>query len=288
MSDLQLFEQNKSEFQIALSGSAIKPEQFLQTLAKLYNEKLKDCDRQSVISCALSVAENGLSPDPLRKQVYLIPFKDNNQNKTICTLLVGYRGYIDIAYRGGQEVVGYGCVHENDEFIEPEQFGMVPIHRKAIENRGDLVRAYCVTRNIKTGSVAHTVMVKEEILKRRDSSAQYRYAVKNKKENETFWFKWPDEMWIKTVMKYHLDRVPLDQKAQESLQKLNEVEYSRETDTTPSDANFQIFVSKINEANNESDDFKAMMLDSIAGDIAKANLSDDQKIQLEEMIASAR
>lgn len=66
------------------------------------NPALQDCDAGTILSCALLGESLNLSPSPQLGQYYLVPFKDNKNNRMVATFILGYKGYIQLAIRSGQ------------------------------------------------------------------------------------------------------------------------------------------------------------------------------------------
>jgi recombination protein RecT len=73
--------------------------------------KLMQCSPQSFLSALLQSATLGLEPNTPMGHSYLIPYGKE------CTLVVGYQGYIDLAYRSGVVTsIHANVVREGDEF----------------------------------------------------------------------------------------------------------------------------------------------------------------------------
>ncbi|MCL2220982.1 MAG: recombinase RecT [Oscillospiraceae bacterium] len=66
------------------------------------NPALQECDAGTILSCALLGESLNLSPSPQLGQYYLVPFKDNKNNRMVATFILGYKGYIQLAIRSGQ------------------------------------------------------------------------------------------------------------------------------------------------------------------------------------------
>ena len=58
--------------------------------------KLLECDQVSVFDALTTCAQLGLSPSGRLGSAYLIPFNGK------CTLVIGYKGFVDLAYRSGE------------------------------------------------------------------------------------------------------------------------------------------------------------------------------------------
>lgn len=65
------------------------------------NKDLQQCDFGSVVSAGLLANALELSLSPSLGFAYLVPFKDNKNNRTVATFILGYRGYIQLSIRSG-------------------------------------------------------------------------------------------------------------------------------------------------------------------------------------------
>jgi recombination protein RecT len=77
------------------------------------NPELLKTTPPSFILAVLNAAQLGLEPGPLGHS-YLIPFKNHGVLET--TLILGYKGLKDLAYRGGAEYIDAVSVHEGEPF----------------------------------------------------------------------------------------------------------------------------------------------------------------------------
>ena len=66
------------------------------------NPDLAKCDKVTILSAAMVGEALKLSPSPQLGQFYMMPFKDNKNNRTVATPVIGYKGYIQLAIRSGQ------------------------------------------------------------------------------------------------------------------------------------------------------------------------------------------
>jgi recombination protein RecT len=66
------------------------------------NPTLQECDAGTILAGALLGESLNLSPSPQLGQYYLVPFKDNKNDRTVATFILGYRGYVQLALRSGQ------------------------------------------------------------------------------------------------------------------------------------------------------------------------------------------
>src|SRR6266567_377007 len=127
--------------------------------------KLLECSPESLLGAMMLAAQLGLEPGPLG-QVYLVPFKRQVE------FVVGYRGYIDLAYRSGQvKDVAAALVHEGDEFSY--QYGTTPklLHvPEGPAGEREIEAAYAVAR-LRTGGTVFVVTYGDDWEKARKASA---------------------------------------------------------------------------------------------------------------------
>ena len=71
---------------------------------------IRGCEQNSILIAALNVAKLGLIPDPQIGHVYLVPFKGK------ATVIIGYKGFIELARRAGGIMEACELVYEGDEF----------------------------------------------------------------------------------------------------------------------------------------------------------------------------
>lgn len=71
---------------------------------------------QSFILAVLNAAQLGLEPGPLGHS-YLVPFRNSKTNATECTLMLGYKGLKELAYRADTvDLIDAVSVHEGEPF----------------------------------------------------------------------------------------------------------------------------------------------------------------------------
>jgi recombination protein RecT len=162
----QLLERMKPEVARALPES-IGVERFTRVVMTEIRRtpKLLECSPESLLGAMMLAAQLGLEPGPLG-QVYFVPFKKEVE------FIVGYRGYIDLAYRSGQvKDVTAALVHDGDAFHY--EHGTTPklkhVPLGPAEER-EIVAAYAVAR-LRTGGVVFAVIYEDDWEKARKASA---------------------------------------------------------------------------------------------------------------------
>jgi recombination protein RecT len=105
--------------------------------------KLAECTQASFFECLLSLSQWGLEPDGRR--AHLIPYGNK------CTLIVDYKGYVELAYRSGfVKNIHADVVREGDifEYASGRILNHVPHFLRRDEDKpaqsGKVYAAYCV------------------------------------------------------------------------------------------------------------------------------------------------
>lgn len=157
--------------------------------------KLADCSTVSIVDALTTCAQLGLSPSGRLGSAYLIPFKDK------CTLVIGYRGYVDLAYRSG-DVASFHAevVHDKDTFVHEEGLHPVLKHIRSEEvDPGPLRAVYAVAR-MKDGGVSHVVMLRREVLA---------IKARSRASSDGPWVTDEAQMWCKTAVRRLIKLLPL-------------------------------------------------------------------------------
>lgn len=163
---LQLLERMKPELARALPEQ-IGVERFTRTVLTEIRRtpKLLECSPESLLGAMMWAAQLGLEPGPLG-QVYLVPFKRQVE------FIVGYRGYVDLAYRSGVvKDVNAALVHDGDAFHY--EYGTTPkLKHVPLGPAGerDIEAAYAVAR-LKTGGTVFAVIYEDDWTRARKASA---------------------------------------------------------------------------------------------------------------------
>lgn len=172
--------------------------------------KLMECDSVSVFDALTTCAQLGLSPSGRLGSAYLIPYKDK------CTLVIGYKGYVDLAFRSG-EVMGFGAqvVHENEPFDATEGFDLaIHKHDRDVDNPGPL-RAVYAWATLRGGYSVRVLMWKREVLA---------IKARSRASSNGPWVTDEAEMWKKTAIRRLIKMLPLSPQKAQGLHKAQEAE----------------------------------------------------------------
>lgn len=198
--------------------AVMTPERFsrIALTAVSGNPKLQEAVVKSpmtFLGALMTAAQLGLEPNTPLGQAYLIPFNNKKyvngawQKVIECSLQLGYRGLIELAYRSGEvTMVDAQVVYENDKF--EYELGLDPKlkHIPAASNRGRPIYYYGMFRT-KTGAVGFKVMSYDDVLEHAK-----RFSKSYNKEKNTFTGPWNsdfDAMAKKTCLIAALKYAPM-------------------------------------------------------------------------------
>lgn len=162
---------------------------------------LQKCTPQSIVASAMQAAQLGLEFGGVLGQCYMVPYKEE------ATLIIGYRGYIELIRRSGLVInIQATAVYANDVF-EYEQ-GLEPKlrHVPAKTNRGEITHFYSVAW-FKDGTKSFIVMSREEVEKIRDGSNGYQMSKRFNKPSP--WDTHFEPMGQKTAIRRHQKTLPV-------------------------------------------------------------------------------
>lgn len=232
---------SKKQFALALPKH-LSPDRFVRIAVSIVskNPALLNCTRESLFSCLLDCSQLGLEPDG--RKVHLIPYGNK------CTLIVDYKGLVDLARRSGELAdIHADVVGENDVFEYSYGSNSKLVHIPNLKGRGRLIAAYSFVK-MKDNSISFEIMSIDEIMSIRDRS---------KAKNSGPWITDFCEMAKKTVFRRHSKWLPV---SSELLQASFEKDYDVPYDIQPSvstkpDVSMPepIFVEEKTEEKNDDD-----------------------------------
>lgn len=182
---------------MAIPPGIITPERFVRTAITTIrkNTDLLNCTKASFLGAMMTAAQLGLEVEPSLGQAYLIPYGQE------CTLIIGYKGYIELAFRGGI-IMESKAVREHDRF--DFDFGSdshLGHGWKLGEPRGEII-GYWGKASFPDGRTKFHVMDLEDIAKRRARSA-------SASGKRSPWHSDPEAMSMKTVIRAMIPQIPL-------------------------------------------------------------------------------
>jgi len=81
------------------------------------NPKLKECSAVSLFGALIQAAQLGLMPDSTLGECYFVPFANTRKGIKECQIIIGYRGYIQLALRSKEvKKISARAVRSSDIF----------------------------------------------------------------------------------------------------------------------------------------------------------------------------
>lgn len=211
MTDLQTYLSGKIKGSIeAVLPKHLTPERMLKIVyvAASREPKLLECSKESIAMAVVTASQLGLEPSSAMGQAYLVPYKNWKKNNQLeAQLIIGYKGMIDLARRGGHVTnIEAHVVHEKDTF--EIQYGLEPklIHKPyfGTGDPGKPVAAYAIAL-IKDGGYQTEVMTLREIEAIRDRNRNPGKPL----SKDSPWVRDFEEMARKTVVKRLCKYLPM-------------------------------------------------------------------------------
>lgn len=188
----------------------ITPERWWRAVLTAINKtpKLKDCTIESVMDCMLEVAQTGLQIGGALGEAFLIPFRDTRNNRSLCTVVYGWKGLVKLVHNGGAaKSITCDVVHAKD-FFEYER-GTKP-HIKHVpsseDDPGPIIASYAVAF-LGDGLEDFEIMWPRDIKKIRGVS----------RATSGPWFDWEEQMWKKSAIRRLQNRLPKATDAQQAI-----------------------------------------------------------------------
>lgn len=181
----------------------LTPERLIRIcLLATSNEKLAKADPNTLLGAFLVLGSLGLEPNTTLGHAYLLPFWNGKDKKTDVQLIIGYKGYIDLARRSGQLVsIHADVVRASDRFSYEYGTNEHLIHCPSFtDDQSKPLCAYAYARV--TGGQAFEVMPWAKVMAVRNSSAGY-------KSGYSPWMTHEDEMAKKTAIRRLAKVLPL-------------------------------------------------------------------------------
>lgn len=127
------------------------------------NPKLRECDPAKVLGAFAYGLQLGLVPGPL-DLIHLVPFGSD------VVFLVGYRGYVELAYRSGLvKDISATLVYQGDNFKVKGGTSPKIEHEIAARGEREIEAAYAVA-HLKTGGTVFRVIYEEDWTRARKAS----------------------------------------------------------------------------------------------------------------------
>ena len=190
--DLLWNEQAKGQL-AAVAAKHMNPERMMRVVANAIRTtpKLQECEPMSFLGALMQCAALGLEPNSALGHAYLIPFENKRNGVIEVQMVIGYKGFIDLARRSGQLAAIHGDVIYDDDKVFSHEYGSNQ-HLRHVPGprRGKMIGAYCYVK-LKVGDMVaegHRVLSTEEIIRHRDTHSQgWKTAVRFGKTKDSPW-----------------------------------------------------------------------------------------------------
>lgn len=190
----------------SVAARHMSPERMMRVVASAIRTtpKLQEADPLSMLGALMNCAALGLEPNTQLGHAYLVPFFNGRKKVTEVQVIIGYKGYIDLARRSGSlvsihaDVVYSDDVHFSSEYGSNQHLKHIPGPRK-----GERLGSYCHIK-VKSGELTgegHVYMTADEVLAIRDASQGWNSAKKFGKTADNPWSSHADRMWAKTAVR---------------------------------------------------------------------------------------
>lgn len=181
--------------------------------ALLRTPDLAKCSQASFFKCLLDLSAFGLEPDGRR--AHLIPFRNNKLGTFECTLIIDYKGLVEMAFRSGAVSTIHTAVVNSGDVFEYD-LGTINRHvpwflrrdQQKPPQEGKPLAVYAIAK-MKDGTVQTEIMSADEIEATRRVS---------KSSKTGPWVNWWGEMAKKTVFKRLAKWLPLSSELQDAVE----------------------------------------------------------------------
>jgi recombination protein RecT len=221
----------------------LTPERMIRVAitATMKTPKLLQCTADSLTRCMLDCSALGLEPDGRR--AHLIPFEDKRAGTIVCTLIIDYKGLVELAMRSGLVSHMYADVVREGDLFE-YSLGEIKVHVPWFLRRdsdkpaeaGIDIAVYAFAR-MTSGASAVAVMSIDEVYSIRDNSQGWQAFKKGfTKKNPWDPSDWvsEQEMKKKTALRRLCKVLPLSPEFRDAVEKDDEEEPIRtEVNVTP-------------------------------------------------------
>jgi recombination protein RecT len=149
----------------AMLPKHLTPERFIRICCTAVTRlpKLAECDAASFFGALQTLSQLGLEPDGRR--AHLIPFFNRKRGTMECTLIIDYKGLVELVKRDGKYKVYADVVRANDKFSV--NVGHLVEHRidwtQSLADRGDIIAAYAMAWTDDRRNAEGVTLAREEI-----------------------------------------------------------------------------------------------------------------------------
>lgn len=164
-------------------------------LAVANSDALQKCTPPSIYTSSMRAALLGLSVDPSTKQAYLVPFGAK------CTLIVGYKGLLDMAVRTGKyRWINDREIYAGEKWVEDPASGMLSLEGAPVDKKDENIIGWYSGFQLFDGLIKQIQMTVGEI---HEHGKRYSKSYGN---SDSAWKTNPREMERKTILRRLLSR----------------------------------------------------------------------------------
>jgi recombination protein RecT len=209
-----------------VAAKHLSPERMTRVVANAarVTPKLYECDPVSLLGAMMTSAALGLEPNNGQGHAFLVPFKNNKKGVTEAQLIIGYKGFIDLAFRSGLlTYIDAGVHYSDDELWAYEKGVNFTLRHAEGPQHGEKLHAYalCQWQNPNGGhGTAAVVLPWAKVMEIRDNSQNWKTAVRYNKTESSPWSTNEDQMAMKTAIRAlaQSGRMPMSVEMQTALQ----------------------------------------------------------------------
>lgn len=171
--------QMESQFALAMPKGMEAAQLVRDALTALQQTpKLAECPPMSVLGALMTCAQLGLRPGVLG-HAWILPYWNNSSRTNVAQLVIGYKGYIDLAYRSGHiSTIIARTVYEGDTFDVEYGLDDKLIHKPAAKGERSKPTGHYAIMKLANGGRSFWYMTEDEM-----QAWKKRYAPKNKAGN---------------------------------------------------------------------------------------------------------
>lgn len=172
-------QQMESQFALAMPKGLEAAQLVRDALTSLkQTPKLAEATPQSVLGALMTCAQLGLRPGVLG-QAWVLPYWDSKSRGYVAQLIVGYKGFVELAYRSGQiATIIARTVYEGDVFDVEYGLDEKLVHKPAMSGDRSTPIAHYAMVKLANGGRSFWVMTEDEM-----QGWKKRYAPTNKAGN---------------------------------------------------------------------------------------------------------
>ncbi len=213
----QLFENQEAMLKLrGVAASHLNAERMMRLVAGAIRTTpdLGKADPMTLLGAVMTCASLGLEPNTILGHAYLIPFKNGRKSKAQgrdvyeIQVIVGYKGFIDLARRSGHITsIDAGVHYSDDDLWDYERGTDARLRHIPGPQDGEKRHAYAIAK-FKDGGHAFNVLPWSHVMRIRDASQGYQRAVRFGK-TDTPWIAHEDAMAAKTAIRSLVKFLPL-------------------------------------------------------------------------------